>query len=115
MRKLRVEARAKRVPYELPDLAVRVNHAGDEHLLQNFRAQARLTLAQSGAAAAAGSTRRGRGGPGHDAGGSPVADRAARAARRRRRQQGAPGLRRRRAAVLPAGAVMPVRGQATMR
>ena len=49
MRKLRVEARAKRVPYELPDLAVRVNHAGDEHLLQNFRAQARLTLAQSGA------------------------------------------------------------------
>ena len=84
MRKLRVEARAKRVPYELPDLAVRVDHAGDEHLLQNFRAQARLTLAQSGAAAAAGSTRRGRGGPGHDAGGSPVADRAARAARRRR-------------------------------
>ena len=71
MRKLRVEARAKRVPYELPDLAVRVDHAGDEHLLQNFRAQARLTLAQSGAAAA-GSTRRGRGRPGHDAGGSPV-------------------------------------------
>ena len=72
MRKLRVEARAKRVPYELPDLAVRVNHAGDEH--RRISAHARRVLAQSGAAAAAGSTR--RQGPGHDAGGSPVADRA---------------------------------------